>query len=259
MPLAMEAKSSADAVGPTRHALYLNEVSHTLACHANAAAQIHGASFAKSVPSVVRWGDETPYGRPARVLWGQDTSRPASCTRAPNAKAYVPASYALSNPTCAFCAVPLVFGVNAQHRHKSRRASHTRHASLATLCEACKKPQRMKKPHTAAKFPAVRRRPPLQQLLSSSSTAPTSTAPPKTSAPKPTKTPEKLTATANLPPKPSAPPPQARPLSSHRASSAPYQDTKAGLRAMLQQKKQKDQAATKPAKSSGLADFLRQL
>lgn len=261
MLFAMEAKPSAETAGPTRHALYLNEVSRTLACHAPAAAQKHGASFSQLVPSVVRWGNEAPFGRPANVLWGHDSNRPAPGPVALDVQTFLPASYVLSNPICAFCSIPIVPGVNAQHIPKSQRSRGRAHsASLAIRCHACRKPQYRRKPMTAKTFPAVRKRPSLKQLLSSTSSTLASTAPKASrtpSAPAPTKL--QAPTPTSRPSAPSVPRPEQRPPKSNRAPSAPFQDTKAGLRALLQQKKQKDQASNKPPKSGGLADFLSQL
>ena len=245
MPTAMEAKSSAEPAGPVRHALYLNEASRTLTCNAPAAAQKHGSSFSNLVPCVVRWANEAPYGRPANVLWGHDTSRAVSGRGASNPLTFLPGSYALTNPTCSFCAIPLIPGINAQYIPRSRRSrGRARNASQVTLCLSCRKPYRKKKPSTAVKFPAVRKRPPLKQLLSSRT--PTSTAQNLPSISSPTST------------TPSTSRPEQQPLKSSHTPLAPLQDTKAGLRALLQQKKQTDQAAAKP-KSGGLADFLSQL
>ncbi|WFD25086.1 hypothetical protein MNAN1_000049 [Malassezia nana] len=262
-----------EAAGPTRQALYLNEVARSLVYHAPAASQRHGASFAKLVPSVVRWGEEASFGRPARVLWGHDTSRPSSHAASANTRSCLPDAYVWANPTCAFCAVPLVPGVNARHAPRSRRRSSE--VSLGTFCQTCRKNQRLRKPRTAAQFSSVRRRPPLQQVVAEASRASAPLAP-AAKAESPTKAASPVKAAAALAPaaapapttprvssstqstESSAPRPARQPQAS-RASASPF-DTKAGLRTLFQQKKQKDQAARQQAPpSGGLADFLRQL
>lgn len=252
-----------EAAGPARQALYLNEAAHSLVYHAPAASQRLGASFAKLVPSVVRWGEEAPYGRPARVLWGHETSRPQPHAATANTRSCLPDAYAWANPTCNFCSVPLVPGVNAQHdAPRSRR--RTSEVSLTTCCQTCRKHWRLRKPRTAARFSSVRRRPPLQQVMAAATRA---SAPPPAAASAATAASAPATALAPSTPRvssstrsaeSSAPRPARQPQVS-RASAGPF-DTKAGLRTLLQQKKQKDQKARQQAPpAGGLADFLRQL
>lgn len=254
--------------GAIAYTLQKDAIARSLVCTAPDLAQAHGEAYAACVPLVTKLGEQAPVGRHPAVLWGADTAiNDVPRKIEDQVSSFLPSWYRMCNPVCTQCHVPLVEGWTATrvlyYRRRPRQlrqqnGSKSTHATCtATACTLCKHQQSTAKPASARLFSTVRQRQrqraailagqvsevkPSQQTPSQKKKG--AAAPPPVLAPAP--------APAPAPPIPhlAMPPPTA---AKRRAP-----DNKAGLRALLQQKKQKEENASKKP-TSNLAHFLQQL
>lgn len=272
----------------TQYGLHLDAVARVSASISPTLAHPHANQFAHVVPLVAQLGDEAPYGRSPSWLWGQ-TTRPSqsSCSKA-KIKDVVPEWYAMQNPTCQACSIPLLPGLSANHvvsYTRRRSAKHGRRKKTFTMqCMACSHIQTRNKPATASAFPSVRARSSKREQILAGEEKLSSPIPPEA----PSLAPTNMVSGVNVHTlQPESKPLQQNVPSLHMKSHLPTttastmnasakaalnrtatptpppnllrknRNTKADLRALLQQKKQADE--DKPKKTGGLADFLSQL
>ena len=254
--------------GAIAYTLQKDAIARSLVCTAPDLAQAHGEAYAACVPLVTKLGEQAPVGRHPAVLWGADTAiNDVPRKIEDQVSSFLPSWYRMCNPVCTQCHVPLVEGWTATrvpyYRRRPRQlrqqnGSKSTHATCtATACTLCKHQQSTAKPASARLFSTVRQRQrqraallagqvsevkPSQQTPSQKKKG--AAAPPPVLAPAP--------APAPAPPIPhlAMPPPT--------AAKRRVPDNKAGLRALLQQKKQKEENASKKP-TSNLAHFLQQL
>jgi len=263
----MNSEAANDASAPRFHGaiaytLQKDAISRSLVCTAPDLAQVHGEAFAACVPLVSRLGEQAPVGRDAAVLWGADPAIHDIPRKIEDqVSSLLPSWYRMCNPVCTQCHVPLVGGWTATpvpyYRRRPRQLRHrndsksTYSACAATACTVCKHQQPIAKPASARSFSTVRQR---QRQRASILAGRVSEV--KSSLQTPS---QKKKDTATPPPAPAPTPPiphLAIPPPTTTKRGAP--DNKAGLRALLQQKKQKDENASKKS-TSNLAHFLQQL
>lgn len=246
--------------GAIAYALHKDALARSLVCTAPNFAQVHGEAFAACIPHVTRLGEQAHIGRHPAVLWGADTTiQSVSLGRGDEFSSYLPSWYRLCNPVCTQCHVPLVGGWTATRvpyyrRHRHRRsnkhdAKFVHSTCTATKCTLCQHQQASAKPASARCFSNVRQRQRQRAAILAgqvSESKPAIIEHPKKN---------RVASPPQPPSAPSIPNSAILPLS---ASKRRATDNKAGLRALLQQKKQKEEnASKKPA--GGLAHFLQQL
>ena len=272
--------------GAIAYALQKDAIARSFVHIAPNLSQHHASSFTQLLPHVAQVGDEAKFGRPLMLLWGNDSHMYASTSfiTKSSPSSYLPSWYKLCNPVCPQCHVPLVMGSTAMYKSRPRRArrqqrnAKSMHSTRTSLqCTLCQFQCTRTKPPSARAFPSVRHRnreqaniltgrisEPLFRTTLGAQVSSKPSVPSGNRAAVSTKTGkshkalpisvihsnEQSSARLALPP------------SAVCASKRTQSDNKAGLRALLQQKKEQDRqqklAPSKP-RSGGLADFLQQL
>lgn len=281
--------------GPSAYALHKDALSRTILRASPHTAKIHGRAFSQCVPLIMHRSDEANLGRHASVLWGASQDLPAPLNTQGTVSSYLPLFYEICNPQCAQCHVPLVDGVTARlvchkrqlrHKHGAKFVYPTR---TALECTLCLNKRVLSKPRTARCFSSVRQRRKQRDAILAGQVANSMESSFKTNPKSKLKTSEACfveTQTENVQ-KPSTQVLETPELKNKKTKAqGPYvqkpstsissknssqpsvltafstkrnDDVKAGLRALFQQKKQKDEAQATKSKSGGLADFLQQL